>query len=135
MEPIEFILLRRPVSAQTKSRSSLQTWKGEIFEAARQVWPPGMPPESNTPLQLTIVYLCRDRAADIDNIIKPIQDALVGLVFRSDFLVSDVDSHRRAIVSNIDLTHLPSLLKKLSPEPDECVYVRVREAKHLRCYL
>ena len=39
--------------------------------------------------------MCDSSPADIDNSIKPIQDALVGVVLADDFQVTDVDSHRR----------------------------------------
>jgi crossover junction endodeoxyribonuclease RusA len=41
-------------------------------------------------LQLTLVYFCHISPPDTGNIVKPIQDALVGLVFSDDALVSDV---------------------------------------------
>ena len=56
---------------------------------AAKLWVNGTPPVSLPSLRFTIVYLCDESPADIDNIIKPIQDALVGLVFEDDFLVSD----------------------------------------------
>ncbi len=74
-------------------------------------------------LQLTLVYLCDEFPADIDNIIKPIQDALVDLVFEDDSLVSDVDNHRRFMSDPIDIIGLPSLLQRAVITGKECVYV------------
>lgn len=90
---------------------------------------------SSPALRFTIVYLCDESPADIDNIIKPIQDALVGLVFEDDFLVSDVDSHRRSLQEPIDVTNLPRLLQNGVSGGSECVYVRVSDAQDLRVYL
>ena len=36
------------------------------------------------PICITLVYLYDEVALDVDNILKPIQDALVGLVFSDD---------------------------------------------------
>ncbi len=102
---------------------------------AAKLWVNGTPPVSLPALRFTIVYLCDESPADIDNIIKPIQDALVGLVFEDDFLVSDVDSHRRFLDEPIDVTNLPPLLQSGVAAGSECVYVRVSDAQGLRSYL
>lgn len=135
MQTFEFLIHKRPVSLQTKNRVNLQAWKIFVRGEASKLWTSGSPPVSSPALRFTIVYLCDDSPADIDNIIKPIQDALVGLVFEDDFLVSDVDSHRRFLQEPIDVTNLPPLLQRGVAEGNECVYVRVSDAQDLRGYL
>lgn len=81
------------------------------------------------------MYLCDDSPADIDNIVKPIQDALVGVVYADDSLITDVDSHRRFITDGIDLTNLPRLLIRGAESGEECVYVSVSLAENLEVYL
>ena len=72
----EMLIPRRPVSHQAKNRENLQAWKDYIYGRARNEWIGGTP-YIDRGLRLTLVYLCDDSPADIDNIIKPIQDALV----------------------------------------------------------
>lgn len=135
MQPFEFLIPKRPVSLQTRNRKNLQDWKSYVQNEARKVWDANTPPISGIALRCQIVYLSGDAPADIDNIIKPIQDALVGLVFEDDFLVSDVDSHRRSIDEPFDIASLPNLLLAGITSGDECVYVQVSEAKTLQDYL
>ena len=90
---------------------------------------------SNTPLQLTLVYLYNSDPVDVDNIIKPIQDALIGLVYDDDLLVTDVTSHRRSLVGTFDLTQCPPLLIDGILAGNECVYVRVSDSKPVEEYL
>ena len=135
MQPFEFLIPKRPVSLQTKSRLNLQLWKNFVREEAMRAWSIDTPPVSSPALRFSIVYLCDSSQADIDNIIKPIQDALVGLIFEDDFLVSDVDSHRRFLAEPIDVTTLPPLLQSGVASGNECVYVRVSDAQDLRSYL
>lgn len=92
-------------------------------EAAR-VWT--IPPASAAAFQLTLVYLCNASPVDIDNIIKPIQDALETVVYPADELITDVDSHRRLFTDSFDLTNLPPLLIQGIALQQECVYVRVQ---------
>lgn len=130
----EMLIPKRSVSHQTKNRQNLQEWKNYIYGRARNEWSGGTPyPDSG--LRFTLVYLCNDSPADIDNIIKPIQDALVGLVFADDSLISDVDSHRRFISDSIDITNLPPLLIEGVLLDEECVYIRVSLAENLEVYL
>lgn len=129
----EFLVPRRPVSHQAKRRANLQSWKAFVRAAAQRIWRDEVAVQ--VPCQLTIVYFCLDNPADIDNIIKPIQDALVGLVYEDDAAVSDVDSHRRPLTEPFDLTRLPPLLLEAIATGQECVYVRVTAAQPLEFYL
>jgi Holliday junction resolvase RusA-like endonuclease len=131
--PFEFLINKRPPSVQANPKR-LQQWKNFVRSEAQNVWQ-GSSPIQNANLQLTLVYLCDDSPPDIDNIIKPIQDALVGLVFEDDNLVSDVDGHRRFLSDPIDFINLPSLLQQGVLNGQECVYVKVDESQPLEKYL
>ena len=86
-------------------------------------------------LQLTLVYLSGDAPPDTDNIVKPILDAMIGLVFVDDALVADVDSHRRSLAGTFDLTRLPELVLEGVVSGEECVYVQVSNSRPLEEYL
>jgi Holliday junction resolvase RusA-like endonuclease len=130
----EFLIPRRPVSLQTKSRKNLQAWKAAVAAEAAKAWPAGDLPFEGE-LRVTLVYLAGKDPADADNIIKPIQDALVGMVYKDDFSVCDIDCHRRFLSEPIDFTNLPPLLQMGVASADECVYVRVSDARELAEYL
>ncbi|MEH2125380.1 RusA family crossover junction endodeoxyribonuclease [Nostoc sp.] len=132
--PFEFLIPRRPVSLQTKKKENLQAWKNFVRIEAQKLWKDRSVIKQGD-LQLTLVYLCDDFPADTDNIIKPIQDALVGLVFEDDSLVSDVESHRRFMSDPIEIKSLPSLLQRAVITGQECVYVKVSESQPLEKYL
>ncbi len=130
----EFLIPQRPVSLQTRRRKNLQTWKAFVTAEAAKSWPVGTQPFAGD-LRVTLVYLAADDAADVDNIIKPIQDALVGMVYQDDFAVCDVACHRRFLSDPIDVTDLPPLLQGGVAQANECVYVRVSDASELKDYL
>lgn len=129
----ELLIPRRPVSHQTKSRENLQIWKDYVYGRAHSQWR-GIPLTQDG-IRLTLVYLCDDSPADVDNIIKPIQDALIGIVLADDSQITDVDSHRRFINDPIDVTNLPPLLIEGIISGVECVYVRISLANELESYL
>ena len=118
----ELLIPRRPLSHQAKNRQHLQDWKDFVYGRARQKWQG--PPLTTAQVRLTLVYLCDDYPADIDNIIKPIQDALVGVILADDFQVTDVDSHRR-FLGELDITKFPPLLLAGVSSNQECVYIRI----------
>ena len=128
----EFLIRKRPLSLQAK-RKSLQAWKSFVHTQAAIVWKDSVIETGD--LQLTLVYLCDVSPPDIDNIVKPIQDALIGLVFSDDSLIADVDSHRRSLNGIFDLTQLPSLVVDGIVSGNECVYVQVSSSRQLEAYL
>jgi Holliday junction resolvase RusA-like endonuclease len=131
----EFIINKRPVSQQTRNKKSLQEWKDFVCSQAFKIYQV-IPFTGNVELRLTLVYLCfKGSERDVDNIIKPIQDALIGVIYEDDSLVTDVDSHRRLLSEPIDVTHLPRLLRQGVANGVECVYVRVSLANELESYL
>lgn len=134
MLPFEYLIEKRPVSLQTRNRENLQAWKTFVRCEVAKAWR-DKPPIAAMALRFTLVYLCDDSPADTDNIIKPIQDALVGLVFKDDNLISDVDSHRRFISEGIDISVLPPLLQRGVASGLECVYIKVSLAQPLEIYL
>ncbi len=132
MKDFEFLIPKRPLSLQAK-KTSLQAWKSFVRSEAAKVWS-GQAIENGN-LHLSLVYLCDEAPPDIDNIIKPIQDALVGLVFTDDSLIADVESHRRFLNEPFDLTCLPDPLLFGIANQQECVYVRVSNSKPLEEFL
>jgi len=130
---LEFLLLRRPVSHQSKSSKNREIWKDFVKTEAEKVW--GKQTAIAVPCQLTLAYFCDERPADIDNIIKPIQDALVGLVYVDDSYVTDVDSHRRPLTGTFNLTNLPPLVVSALSAGQEFVYVRVSLSQAIENYL
>ncbi len=129
----EFIIARRPVSSQTKSRPNLQAWKQYVRAEAARTW--SGTALSGIDVQLTLVYLFDTDPVDVDNIVKPIQDALVGLVYDDDLNITDVEAHRRPLVGAFDVARLPMMLLQEINANRECVYVRVSAAQQLEDYL
>lgn len=76
---------------------------------------------------MTLIYLCGSDPVDADNIIKPILDALKGLVYEDDILITDVESRRRTLSSLFDYTAeiWPDQLLQGLLSGSECVYVRI----------
>src|SRR5262245_3097970 len=94
MVPLEFVIPQRPVSQQARRQGRLREWKEFVAEHARLAI--GEPRALATePVALKLLYLYDEAALDVDNILKPIQDALIGILLADDSIISDVEIRRR----------------------------------------
>lgn len=90
MLPFEFIVAGPPISHQARNRARLQAWISTVRNEAARSWPQGQPPATGR-FKLTVVYY-HDAATirlDNDNMLKPIQDALQGVVYGNDAQIID----------------------------------------------
>lgn len=131
--PLEFYLIAVPLSLQARGASK-ERWKSTVAEAARQrsretvefVW------LDNVPLAVTIFYFpSAPMAGDIDNIVKPILDALNGHAYTDDRLVERVVSQKfepdAAWSFSSPSAQLTAALDAISAddEPQSVVYIRI----------
>jgi crossover junction endodeoxyribonuclease RusA len=127
MQPFEFLIRSRPVSQQARRSSRKEAWKDFVRREAERSWGPVHVP-ADGPVCVTLIYVYDEVALDIDNILKPIQDALVGLVFPDDSLVTDVIIRRRDLRGTFDLTRVSSVLVEGFEYGNEFVYVWIGDA-------
>lgn len=75
-----------------------------------------------------LVYIYDYPALDIDNFIKPIQDALIGLAFQDDSQITDAIIRRRHYEGIFDRSGLSSILLQGLDDGGEFVYVHIDDA-------
>ena len=98
--PLEFLVTGTPVSLQAKRRESLDRWKARIIDASRSILPDGHFATKN-PVAATLFYFPEaEMAGDIDNIVKPLLDALGEYIY-----VDDRQVHR-VLVQKFEPEHL-----------------------------
>jgi crossover junction endodeoxyribonuclease RusA len=127
MSRFEFLLPGRPVSQQARRRERVREWKAFVNEEARRQWT-GRHQPADAPVSITLLCFYDEVALDVDNILKPIQDALIGIVFRDDSLVTDAIVRRRQLGGKFDLTDAPLVLIQGFHQGGEFVYVRVSDS-------
>lgn len=125
--PFEFVVDGPPVSAQARRRQRVRDWTETVRQEALKYWPAGENPAMGA-IRLEIVYLYEGTAADVDNIIKPIQDALKGLVYADDEQVTDVVSRKRNLDANLRVSDPSEVLADGFDREREFLYIVVREA-------
>ena len=105
--PFEFVIEGPPVSQQNPHGRRKRKWKQRVRNAAERRW------DSKSPfvgeVMVTITYFFSGASLDVDNIPKPILDALNGLIFLDDTQVSDLLCRKRDRMEDLRIQN-PSLL-------------------------
>lgn len=129
MLPFEFIVDGPPVSQQAKDRTRLQAWKDTVREAARRRWPLGQAPIT-IQLQITLTYYHEAITVriDEDNMLKPIQDALIGIVYIDDVQITDSKVRKTNIDGLFQVRGMSMVLAEGFSKGSEFLYIRVEEA-------
>jgi hypothetical protein len=88
--PLEFIVQGTPVSLQAKRAKSIVAWQQRVKRASAEVLPEGHF-ATHRPMAVTLLYFpVAEMQGDLDNIVKPVLDALKRNVYMDDQQVERV---------------------------------------------
>ncbi len=124
--PFEFIINGPPVSHQTRNPARLRDWKALVRTEAAKRWPPWTAPVQ-VALKITVVYYHDSEVVriDEDNMIKPTQDAMNGLVYVDDRQVTDVSARKTDLNGSFRIRGLSPVLAEGFCRDREFLHVRV----------
>ena len=80
---------------------------------------------------MTITYFFQDAAPDVDNIPKPILDALTGIVYVDDEQVSDLLCRKRDLDADLVIRNPSAELMGYLRDSRQVVHIQVNEARSL----
>jgi hypothetical protein len=125
--PLEFVVAGTPVSAQATNRASIPRWQAQIVAASRSVLPEGHF-ASASPMAVTLYYFpSTPMQGDIDNIVKPILDAMCRHIYLNDHQVE------RLLVQKFEPGRVPSFasltttLLAAVEHPKPLLYIRLSD--------
>lgn len=108
--PFDFVVPGTPVSAQARRRELRDAWQHVVSGSAHAVWPLDDEPQMGE-LSATIVYFhVGPPRPDVDNIAKPILDALKGLVYRDDRAIVQLLVRRTKLEPSFAMRNPPPVL-------------------------
>lgn len=116
-----------PVSQQTRRRERLRDWKMVVRQEAEKYWSPGQKAATGL-VMLQITYFYDSIAIDVDNIVKPIQDAIIGLAYIDDDQVTDVLVRKRNLSGNFKIENMTSTLAEGFARGNEFLHIVVNDA-------
>ena len=92
----EFVVLGVPISAQTHNNGAKVAWMTSVADAARDAWGPRGPLSDDLAAFVTY-YGVGGWHLDLDNMAKPILDAVTGVVWSDDKQLVDIHPARREL--------------------------------------
>ncbi len=123
----EFIIDGPPVSQQARRSKRRKEWVVEVQDAIRRYWSVGEVPVTEQ-VMLTITYFHEGNSLDVDNIPKPILDALKDLVYSDDTQVTDLVCRKRNLNDDLRIVNSSSVLAEGFDRGNEFLYVVVEDA-------
>lgn len=128
MLPFEFVVVGTPISLQARA-AARSRWKARVAAAAR-VLLPSPPLLTPDPVRVRVMYFFVSGDADLDNILKPIFDSLVGLVYVDDAQIIDISAVKRDLGGTYTVTGVSAALAAhLATSPGaDFVYVGLERA-------
>ncbi len=130
MTRFEFIVNGRPVSQQARNRGKgnrLQDWKKTVRQEAEKYWSSEHKTATGL-VMLQITYFYDSVQIDIDNIVKPIQDAIKGLAYVDDNQVSDLVVRKRNLSGNFRIEKMTPTLAEGFARGNEFLHIVVIDA-------
>lgn len=124
--PFEVMVPGVPASSQAKSRSKA-AWKRAVTSKAQAVLGTSALPAA-CEVEIRIVYFHDEAPLDVDNMIKPIQDALCGVVYADDSQVADTHGSRRDLNGKYQLRGLTPALAEGFLTGGPFVHIKVTQA-------
>ncbi|PKA10622.1 hypothetical protein CH372_18445 [Leptospira meyeri] len=128
MFPFEFIIEGCPVSQQTRNRQRLQAWKTEVGNAARRQLSSNFQITGDE-ITVTITYYHDGPAPDVDNIIKPIQDSLIGIIYNDDKQVVETKSRKKSINNSYKIRGASSVLLSGFASGNDFLHIKISHAQ------
>ena len=124
--PFEFVLSGPPVSQQARRRERVREWQREVRRVARAHWGDEAPFDGE--VMVTITYFFEVASLDVDNIPKPILDALKGVVYSDDSEVTDLLCRKRDLNGDLRIPQPSALLLETLGRSEQFLHVIVVNA-------
>ncbi len=132
MLPFEFVVIGKPISHQAKERKRVQAWKDQVRSVAESYWKGNVPLGQAIQVVITHYYdiVGGDESAvpDSDNIVKPIRDALNGLIYVDDYQITDFISRRRNLNGSFRVKGISPALAEGFSKGQEFLHIRIEPA-------
>lgn len=125
--PFESVVPGPPVSQQARRRQLAREWSDEVQRAARPRRGDSAPVGGD--VMVAITYFFDGDSLDVDNIPKPILDALKDTIYADDAQVTDLLCRKRDIKGDPGIDSPSSVLQETLVQGDQFLHVAVINAQ------
>ncbi|RZM75697.1 RusA family crossover junction endodeoxyribonuclease [Leptolyngbya iicbica] len=134
MLPFDFVIIGRPVPHRAKDKKALKLWRGHVAATARARWGDRPPLTTKLFLQITHFYDQPvgqpDPDLDSERTIKPVLDALNGVIYQDDYQIAELDTRRRNLNGSFRVKGISVALAEGFCQGDEFLHVKVDCLRH-----
>jgi crossover junction endodeoxyribonuclease RusA len=121
---IEFVVRATPVSQQARRSKNLQAWRDRVSIAARRAMNSGAP-WNDHPLLVTIIHFHEETKMDVDNLPKPILDAMKGIAYVDDGQIQELTIRRHSIYDDLGFYTISQMILAELVAGREFVYISI----------
>ena len=129
MLPFDFVIIGRPVPHRAKDKKALKAWRELVTITAQRCWGDRPPLANKLRLQITHFYdqptKPLDHELDSERIIKPVLDALNGVIYRDDYQIAELDTRRRNLNGSFRVKGISVALAEGFCTGDEFLHIKL----------
>lgn len=129
MLPFDFVIIGKPVPHRAKDKKALKAWREHVRETAQFRWGKIPPLTDKLSVKITHFYDAPDGGVgenlDSERIVKPVLDALNGVVYKDDYQIVDLDNRRRNLSGSFRVKGMSPALAEGFCKGEEFLYVKV----------
>ena len=126
--PFEVVIERTPLSQQADGRR-LRAWKQVVQSIVGPAWDAEPPLDGE--VMVVITYYFKGESLDVDNMPKPILDALNGLVYADDCQITDLVCRKRDRNRDLQFENPSSVLVETLGRSEQFLHITVANARSL----
>ncbi|MCY3749061.1 MAG: RusA family crossover junction endodeoxyribonuclease [Chloroflexi bacterium] len=125
---MEVVIGRTPLSQQA-DRRHLRSWRREVQNVVGKEW--DAEPPFGGEVMVVITYFFKGEALDVDNMPKPILDALKGMVYADDDQITDLICRKRNRDRDLKFEDPSTLLLDSLGRSEQFLHITVANAPSL----
>lgn len=134
MLPFDFVIIGQPVPHRAKDKQALKAWRDHVRTTAQHYWPGIGPLTDKLSVKITHFYDAPPNnlgeTIDSERIIKPVLDALNGVIYLDDYQIADLDSRRRNLNGSFRVKGMSPALADGFCKGEEFLHVVVDRLKN-----
>lgn len=129
MLPFDFVIIGKPVPHRAKDKKALKAWREHMRATAQFCW--GSRPPLTVKLSVKITHFYDAPAgnlsdnSDNERIIKPLLDALNGVIYVDDYQIVDLDTRRRNLNGSFRVKGMSPALAEGFCKGEEFLHVKL----------
>ncbi|MEM1279192.1 MAG: RusA family crossover junction endodeoxyribonuclease [Cyanobacteria bacterium P01_D01_bin.6] len=129
MLPFDFVIIGKPVPHRAKDKKALKAWREHVAATAQYCWGDRPPLSDKLYVKITHFYDAptSNPGHDLDGerIIKPILDALNGVIYQDDYQIAELDNRRRNLNGSFRVKGMSVALAEGFCKGEEFLHVKV----------